>query len=54
MGAGSEECPSRGLGSRLTKEPLSTTHEPRGFVWWATAVSWFIFNALIAKITARC
>lgn len=26
----------------------------RGFVRWATAVSWFIFNALIAKIAACC
>lgn len=48
------QCPGRGLGPLAGQRAPQRQPHAQGFVWWAIAVSWFIFNALIAKITARC
>lgn len=51
--AGSAGGPGRERGSALAQGRLGAPHAPRR-VRWAAAASRSTFNALIAKITARC
>lgn len=52
--AGSRKLSWSGFGYKAVQGVFPCHPKPRSSVQWATAVSCFIFNALIAKITARC